>query len=82
MNNKFVGTGVALVTPFNKDLSVNHNALAQIVEHNIQNGTDYLVISGTTGESVTITKDEKKTDHFNHIPGKSRQITISIGNRW
>ena len=60
MNNKFVGTGVALVTPFNSDLSVDHNALANIVNYNIDNGTDYLVICGTTGESVTLTKQEKK----------------------
>lgn len=59
MNSKFVGTGVALVTPFNSDLSINHNALANIVNFNIENGTDYLVICGTTGESVTLTKQEK-----------------------
>lgn len=56
----FLGTGVALVTPFKSDLSVDHEALANIVNFNIENGTDYLVISGTTGESVTITKNEKK----------------------
>ncbi|MCL4116218.1 UNVERIFIED_CONTAM: hypothetical protein GTU68_054105 [Idotea baltica] len=60
MNNKFVGTGVALITPFNKDLSVDHKSLEDIVEFNINNGTDYLVISGTTGESVTVTPLEKK----------------------
>lgn len=60
MNSKFLGTGVALVTPFNSDLSVDHNALTNIVNYNIENGTDYLVICGTTGESVTITKQEKK----------------------
>ena len=58
--NTLVGTGVALVTPFNEDLSVDHNALEKIVNFNIENGTNYLVISGTTGESVTITKEEKK----------------------
>ena len=57
---ELVGTGVALVTPFNDDLSINHEALANIVNYNIKNGTDYLVICGTTGESVTITKQEKK----------------------
>lgn len=57
---ELVGTGVALVTPFKDDLSVDHEALKRIVYHNIENGTDYLVISGTTGESVTITKKEKK----------------------
>jgi|SRR5690606_7645701 len=60
MQSKFTGTGVALVTPFKEDLSVDHEALKNIVTYNIENGTDYLVISGTTGESVTITKAEKK----------------------
>ncbi|RLD30220.1 MAG: 4-hydroxy-tetrahydrodipicolinate synthase [Bacteroidetes bacterium] len=58
--NELVGTGVALVTPFNSDLSVDYKALANIVNYNIENGIDYLVISGTTGESVTITKQEKQ----------------------
>ncbi|MCF6295066.1 MAG: 4-hydroxy-tetrahydrodipicolinate synthase [Flavobacteriaceae bacterium] len=58
--NTLVGTGVALVAPFNSDLSVDHNALTNIVNYNIENGIDYLVISGTTGESVTITKQEKQ----------------------
>ncbi len=56
---KFVGTGVALITPFKKDLSVDFEALEKLVEHNISNGTEYLVISGTTGESGTITRAEK-----------------------
>jgi len=60
MNNKFVGTGVALVTPFKSDLSIDHEALTNIVNFNIDNGTDYLVVCGTTGESVTITKQEKE----------------------
>ena len=59
MQNKFLGTGVALVTPFKSDMSVDHEALAKVVEYNIENGVEYLVISGTTGESVTITKIEK-----------------------
>lgn len=60
MSSKFLGTGVALVTPFKSDLSVDHEALSNIVNYNIDNGIDYLVICGTTGESVTITKQEKK----------------------
>ncbi|GGK15233.1 4-hydroxy-tetrahydrodipicolinate synthase [Yeosuana aromativorans] len=60
MNSKFLGTGVALVTPFKTDLSVDHDALANIVNFNVNNGVDYLVVSGTTGESVTITRQEKK----------------------
>ena len=57
---KFIGTGVALITPFNADLSIDFDALERLVEYNIENGTDYLVISGTTGESVTVSADEKK----------------------
>jgi 4-hydroxy-tetrahydrodipicolinate synthase len=57
---KFIGTGVALITPFNTDLSIDFDALERLVEYNIENGTEYLVISGTTGESVTITPEEKK----------------------
>lgn len=56
---QFFGTGVALITPFKQDLSVDYSALKTLVEYNIENGTNYLVISGTTGESVTITKEEK-----------------------
>ncbi len=57
---KFIGTGVALVTPFNEDLTVDYNALIKLVNYNIDNGINYLVINGTTAESATITKEEKK----------------------
>ena len=57
---KFIGTGVALITPFKEDKSVDFEALIKLVEFNIDNGIDYLVISGTTGESATITKEEKQ----------------------
>ena len=60
MQNKFLGTGVALVTPFTSEMNVDHDALTELVDYNIENGIEYLVISGTTGESVTITKQEKK----------------------
>lgn len=54
------GTGVALVTPFNSDFSVDYNGLKKLVEHQIANGTNYLVIMGTTGESPVISDEEKK----------------------
>lgn len=60
MNNPFLGTGIAIVTPFYDDLSVDYKALENIVEYNITNGINYIVINGTTGESVTITKQEKQ----------------------
>lgn len=54
------GTGVALITPFKKDLSVDFNALGNIIDHCIGGGVEYLVALGTTGEGVTLTKEEKK----------------------
>jgi len=59
-NNKFIGTGVALITPFNVDYSVDYISLKELVEFNIVNGVDYLVINGTTSESPTITVNERK----------------------
>jgi 4-hydroxy-tetrahydrodipicolinate synthase len=56
---KFIGTGVALITPFKEDLSVDFDALVKLVNFNIENGTNYLVINGTTAESATISKEEK-----------------------
>ncbi|WBL27432.1 4-hydroxy-tetrahydrodipicolinate synthase [Zunongwangia sp. HGR-M22] len=56
----FVGTGVALVTPFKNDLSVDFEALERLVEDQIANGIDYLVVLGTTGEYTTLTKQEKE----------------------
>ncbi|WP_396600734.1 4-hydroxy-tetrahydrodipicolinate synthase [Algibacter sp. R77976] len=79
MNNKFVGTGVALVTPFNSDLSINHNALTNIVNFNIDNGTDYLVICGTTAESVTLTKQEKKDVIATISKANSGRLPLVLG---
>ncbi|MBC6112218.1 4-hydroxy-tetrahydrodipicolinate synthase [Pedobacter fastidiosus] len=58
--NKFQGTGVALITPFNADGSVDYNGLKNLINHLIEGGIDYLVSLGTTGETATMTKDEKK----------------------
>ena len=58
--DKLKGTGVALVTPFNKDLSVDFDGLKKLVDFNINGGVNYLVINGTTAESVTTTTEEKK----------------------
>lgn len=54
------GTGVALVTPFNRDFSIDFDALAKLVEHCINGGLEYLVVLGTTGEGPTLNKEEKK----------------------
>ncbi len=57
---KFIGTGVALVTPFTADNTVDVDALGGIVSFCIDGGIDYLVVLGTTGESATLTKSEKQ----------------------
>jgi 4-hydroxy-tetrahydrodipicolinate synthase len=57
---EFIGTGVALVTPFKKDFSVDVEALKRIVRHNIDGGVEYLVVLGTTAESATLSKEEKE----------------------
>jgi 4-hydroxy-tetrahydrodipicolinate synthase len=54
------GTGVALVTPFHADFSIDFEGLAKLVEHCIQGKLEYLVVLGTTGEGPTLSKDEKK----------------------
>ena len=59
MDNPFKGSGVALVTPFNKDLSIDFNALKKLVRFQIDNKTDFLVVQGTTGESPTLSFEEK-----------------------
>jgi 4-hydroxy-tetrahydrodipicolinate synthase len=57
---KFRGTGVAIVTPFKNDSSIDFAALGRTINHVISGGVNYIVALGTTGESVTLTKDEKK----------------------
>lgn len=54
----FKGAGVALITPFNEDLSVNYEKLEELVEYHIENSTDALIICGTTGEASTLSEEE------------------------
>lgn len=61
LNSKLVGMGVALITPFREDESIDYDALTKIVEHQIKNGTDYLVVCGTTAETPTLTEEEKES---------------------
>jgi len=58
--NRFYGTGVAMVTPFRADGQVDYDALGRLINHLIEGGVEYLVSLGTTGESATLNKEEKK----------------------
>ena len=54
----FTGSGVALVTPFNEDGSVNYEQLKDLVEYHVSHKTDAIIICGTTGEASTMTEEE------------------------
>lgn len=56
----FAGTGIALITPFKEDRTVDYQALENLVNYTIEGGVEYLVCLGTTAETPTLTKDEKK----------------------
>ena len=77
--NKLIGTGVALITPFKSDFSIDHQALTSIVDFNISNGVNYLVISGTTGESVTVTAEEKRAISQTVIAANKGRVPLVIG---
>lgn len=77
--NKFFGTGVALITPFNSDQTIDFDALKTIVNYNIDNGTNYLVISGTTGESVTVTAQEKQEIINTIVKTNNGRVPLVLG---
>lgn len=75
------GVGVALVTPFNEDLSVDFDSLTRLVEYNIENGTNYLVVLGTTAEASTLSAAEKHEviKHVIKINNKRLPLVLGIG---
>ena len=75
----FTGTGVALVTPFNRDPSIDTAALERIVEFNIAGGVDYLVVLGTTGESVTLNKAEKLQVMDTVVKANAGRLPLVLG---
>jgi 4-hydroxy-tetrahydrodipicolinate synthase len=75
----FTGTGVAIVTPFRNDCSIDFKSLEKILEHIISGGVDYVVVLGTTGESVTLSKDEKKAVINFVIDTVDKRIPVVVG---
>ncbi len=75
------GTGVAIVTPFKNDSSIDFAALGRVINHIINGGINYIVILGTTGESVTLTKDEKRAviSYGQEIVNKRVPLIAGIG---
>ncbi|MCB9251570.1 MAG: 4-hydroxy-tetrahydrodipicolinate synthase [Flavobacteriales bacterium] len=68
--SNFKGLGVAMITPFTNGLAVDYDALANLTEHLISGGVNYLVVLGTTGESATLSADEKK-----HVFMKIKEVS-------
>ena len=75
----FIGTGVALVTPFKKDFSLDIEALKKIVNHVIDGGVEYLVVLGTTGEPATLTQDEKEIVIDTVIEANKSRLPLVLG---
>ena len=75
----FVGTGVALITPFKEDLSVDTQALANLVKDQIVNGIEYLVVLGTTAESATLTQDDKELIKHTVIKANAGKLPLMLG---
>lgn len=77
--NKFIGTGVALVTPFKSDFSVDVEALKKIVDFVIDGGVEYLVVLGTTAESATLSKEEKELVITTIVGANKGRLPLVLG---
>lgn len=75
------GVGVALVTPFNEDLSVDFDSLTKLIDYNIDNGTSFLVVLGTTAEAATLSKEEKDrvVAHITKVNNNRLPLVLGIG---
>lgn len=76
---KIKGTGVAIVTPFNKDGEIDYKALQKLINHIIGGGVEYVVALGTTGESVTLSSEEKKAFVEHVIEYVDTRVPIVLG---
>ena len=74
-----VGTGVALITPFREDFSVDVEALENLVENQIENNIDYLVVLGTTAESACLTKEEKELIKATVVKKNNGRLPLVLG---
>ena len=78
-NTKLKGTGVAIVTPFSKDNSIDYKSLGKLVDFIIKGGVEYIVVLGTTGESVTLSKEEKQSIITHVIENVNKRVPIVLG---
>ena len=78
-HNPFKGTGIALITPFKTDQSIDFEALTKIVNHVIDNGADFLVVLGTTSEAPTLSAEEKKLVISTILKANNGRLPIMLG---
>ena len=78
-NSIFKGTGIALITPFKQDHSIDVEALDEIVNHVIDNGADFLVVLGTTSEAPTLTAEEKKLVINTILKTNNNRLPVLLG---
>ncbi|MEI8048828.1 MAG: 4-hydroxy-tetrahydrodipicolinate synthase [Bacteroidota bacterium] len=79
MNTTFRGTGVAIITPFHKQGTIDFTALERLIEHLIAGGADYLVVQGTTGETATLTREEKNALAAFVVDIVNKRIPLVLG---
>jgi 4-hydroxy-tetrahydrodipicolinate synthase len=79
-HSKFRGTGVAIITPFKNDGSVDYKQLEKVVQHIIKGKCEYIVVLGTTGESVTLSKEEKKSVVKCVVNAAQKKVPIVLGH--
>lgn len=77
--NKFSGTGVAIITPFRKNESIDFKALEKHINHLISNEIDYIVVLGTTGETPVLSKDEKKAVTCSLVEVVNKRVPVVLG---
>ena len=79
IQTKLKGMGVALITPFKEDESVDYDALMRMVDYLLQNNADFLCVLGTTAETPTLTEEEKKTIKKMVIDRVNGRVPILLG---
>jgi len=77
--SKLTGTGIALITPFESNGNIDFTALSKLVKHVSDGGVEYLVVMGTTGESVTLNKEEKQSILNTVVDANSKKLPIVLG---
>ena len=77
--NPFKGTGIALITPFKQDQSVDTESLIRIVNHVVDNGADFLVVLGTTSEAPTLSKEEKNLVINTILKTNNGRLPVMLG---